>query len=84
MGARSKQSIRVGVTISDEWIIKNTPVMDGPVDDRIWKTAMRLTGRSLKGMQVYGRYHVSFPVSSLTPEARAELLDQGHAIREES
>ena len=70
---RMTEKVIVAVTIEPKWLAKQTPQCEGPVDERIWKTAMRLSGRSLKGMRTEGRFCVTFPIESLTDEGRKEL-----------
>lgn len=73
MPAKSRQRLHVAVEIEPDYFARQTPQRRGPVRDDIWKTAMRLTGSNLKGMQVHGELCVTFPIESLTAEARREL-----------
>jgi hypothetical protein len=80
MAAKSRQKVRVAVEIEPEWFVRATPTRAPMVRMDIWKTAMRLTGSSLKGMEVCTHTCVSFPVESLTSEGRAELEQLGLSL----
>lgn len=73
MPAKSRRKVRVAIEIDPRWLAKQTPQRRGPVRDDIWATAMRLTNRNLTGMKTHGELCVTFPVESLTAEARREL-----------
>jgi hypothetical protein len=57
---------RVRDTVHVETDRLKHPRAQGPVDDRIWRTAMLITGGKLvKGIAHEGRFCVTFPMESL-------------------
>jgi len=80
MAAKSRQNVHVAVEIEPAWFARATPTRAPMVRPDIWKTAMRLTGKSLRGMQVCTHTCVTFPTTSLTEEGRAEIERLGFKL----
>lgn len=70
---RMRQRVRTGLDIETAKLAKKTPKAKPLVRADIWATVMRLTGHSLKGVEVHTYTWVELPVSSLTEEAKREL-----------